>query len=90
MKTQKAILLQTSLGKERLGDYSTSVVKIKSGNRSRVVSQSFFTTACQQQDSPLCFHPFLVSVLFSGPTLLELNFTENFLPLANFRSCIEV
>ena len=78
MKTRKAILLQTSLGKERQGDYFTSVVKITSGNRSRVVSQSFFIKACLQQDSLLCFHPFLVSVLFSGPSLLELNFYRKY------------
>ena len=71
MKTQKAILLQTSHGKERLGDLSTSVAKIKSGNRSRVVSQSFFTMACLLQDRLLCFHPFR----------LHLIFTEKFLPL---------
>ena len=34
MKTQKAILLQTSCVKERLGDYSTFGAKVKSGNRS--------------------------------------------------------
>ena len=86
MKTQKAIMLQTSLGKERLGDYSTSVVKIKSGNRRRVVSQSFFTKACLQQDSLCVFLPSLFLYFFQAHPYLNLNFYRNvFTLISNFK-----
>ena len=73
-----------SWGKERLEDYSTSVAEIKSSKRSRVVSQSFFTTTFLQQHSLLCvFVPSLFLYFFQIHPYLHLILTENVLPPVN-------
>ena len=42
---------------------------------------TFFSTTVMQLGSPLpCFHPCLVSVHFTGPSLLEMNFFEKNFP----------
>ena len=64
-------------------DWETTLLLLqKLSQATEVVSQSFFTTAYLQQDSLLCFHPFLVSVLFSGPSRLALNFDIKFFNLS--------
>ena len=55
MKTQEDYPAAISHVKERLEDYATSVAKIKSDNKSRVLFQSFFTTTFLQHDSLLVF-----------------------------------
>ena len=77
-KHKKTILLQKSGDEERLEDYSTSVAKIMSGNRSRVVFQSFFTPTFLQQDSFLVFSSLSCFCTFSGPSLLAFNFYGKF------------
>ena len=46
-------------------------------NRCRVVFLSFFSSVLLEYGSLLvCFHPSLVSVLFTGPSLLEMKFLQ--------------
>ena len=75
-KDKKTTLLQKNYGRERLEDYSTSVAYL--GNRSRAVFQSFFATIFCSRVVFLCFHSCLVSVRFTGPSLLVVNFYRNF------------
>ena len=80
IKYKKTILLQKSGGKKRLEDFSTSVRKIKSGNRSRVV-QSFSSTTLLQLDSLLVFS-FLrcFCTFFQAHPYLHFIFTEIIYP----------
>ena len=75
-KHQKTILLQTCRGKERLEDSSISVAKIKSGNRRRVVFQSFFTTTCLRQVSLLVFSSLPFSCTFYRPISTCIQFLQ--------------
>ena len=72
------ILLQKSRGNERLEDYSTSVAKIKSGNRSKSSSFSLPRLFCSS--IVLCFYLFLVLSFFQSHPYLHLIFTENVTP----------
>ena len=58
-----------------------STVLLLFPDRSGVVFKSFFTTTLVQQDSLVVFHLFLVSVVFTGPSLLVLTFYTKFLTL---------
>ena len=58
-----------------LPDYATKVELSSSLSLPRLFCSR---TAC------LCFHPFLVPVLFSGPSLLVVNFYRKILPLVFF------
>ena len=68
--------LTRSLPKSGLDNYSTSIAW--QCNRCRVVFHSLFTTTFLQQYSILCFHLFLVSVLFTDPFLLGVNIYGKF------------
>ena len=73
---KKTTLLQNSDGKERQEHYPTSAAYMCS--RYRVVFLFFFSANVPYGSLLACFYPCLVSVLFTGPSLLEIKFCSNF------------
>ena len=77
IKAQRTNLIQTD-GEERQEEYPTS---FPLWNILRVLSLSSFTTIGLYKVSPSCFYFYLVSVLFTAPSLHVTDFQqEKFLP----------